>query len=87
MNELTQEDDKDLHKKAKLTKKTSSNRFRKPLRVLVVTLILIFLCLSIAFLIYLSKTFYFFSKWRITDFPITPVPTKPTVLIFIFFIL
>ena len=59
MNELSQEDGKDLHKKAKPTKKTSSNRFRKPLRILVITLILIFLCLSIAFLIYLSKTFYF----------------------------
>ena len=62
MNELSQEDDKDLHKKAKLTKKTSSNRFRKPLRIFMAILMLLFLCFSTAFLIYLSKSFYFFSN-------------------------
>ena len=61
MNKLSQEDKKDLHKKAKKTKKTlQANRYWKPLRILVIIFVVVFLCLSTAFLIYLSKTFYLF---------------------------
>lgn len=63
MNKLSQEDKKDLHKKAKKTKKTlQANRYWKPLRILVIIFVVVFLCLSTAFLIYLSKTFYLFSN-------------------------